>query len=138
MILVDLDNTLIRNPNDVDLGNPLSKFLATVKSLKTIPISQDLIFWLRERPNCWNVFTNRGYSTIEKIHEHLDELGLKPKNIYCCKGKKLQILNHMKSLGIEYFLIDNSPKYKPHLLASPALRLPIINTTYLKWVEGEL
>lgn len=138
MILVDFDNTLIHNPYDVDLGNPLSKFLETWRSLKTIPISQDLIFWLRERPNCWSVFTNRGYSTIEKIHEHLEELQLLPKNIYCLEGKKLQVINHMRSLGVEYFLIDNAKKYNPHLLAAPALRLPIINYTYLKWVEGEL
>ena len=138
MILVDFDNTLVYNQNDVDLGNPLSTFLATWKSLKTIPVNNDLIFWLRERPECWSIFTNRSCETLNKIKEHLDELGLKPKNIYCCEGKKLEIINHMKSLGIDYFLIDNSAKYKPHLLVSPALRLPIINYTYLKWVEGGL
>ena len=138
MILVDFDNTIIRNPYDVDLGNSLQTFLRNWKKLKTEIVNKDLIFWLRERPKAWHIFTNRGYECIEKIKEHLDELQLEPLNIYCLEGKKLEILNHMRSLGVEYFLIDNAKKYNPHLLASPALRLPIINYTYLKWVEGEL
>lgn len=136
MILVDFDNTLIKNPYDVDLGNNLKTFLQTWKSLRTEIVNKDLIFWLRERPKAWHIFTNRPYECVEKIKEHLRELQLEPLNVYCLEGMKYEILNHFRQLGKDFFLIDNNKKYNPDLLVTPELRLPYINYKFNRWLEN--
>lgn len=136
MILVDFDNTIIKNKWDVDLGNSLQTFLKTWRNLKTEVINEDLIFWLKERPKMWHIFTNRPYICLSKIEEHLSDLNLRPLNIYCLEGEKEKILKHFNEIG-RPFLIDNNRRYNPHILMDESIRLPYINYKYNKWLEED-
>ncbi len=116
LLLIGFDNTLIKNPYDVDLTKNLNLFLETWQGLKTEPVSQALIDWLKGYE--FILFTNRGIETKEKIKEHLKELGLYEncKGMIFCEGNKENILKALRQAKNELVLIDNARKYIPYLL----------------------
>lgn len=128
MLFVDMDNTLIVNPFDVDITGDLPMFFRTWASLKTQHVNDELIDYLRDRP--FTIFTNRGADTEDKIREHLKELSLIENitGIICCAGKKSESLSIMEKSNWRksIYLIDNAPKYQPDVLVS-GQSLKIIN-----------
>jgi hypothetical protein len=119
LLLVDFDNTIIKNPFDVDITNNLELFLKTWDGLKTQPINKTFINWLKCRE--FIIFTNRSSETHKKVKEHLTELNLLENvtDFLYCEGNKLKIWHEIKkAVKDEAILIDNAKKYKPHLLMS--------------------
>lgn len=117
LLLVDFDNTIIKNPFDVDLTNDLQKFLTTWNGLKTEPVNKHFINWLKSKE--FIIFTNRSSETHKKVKEHLTELNLLDNvvDFLYCEGNKLSIWNEIKkAIKDEVILIDNAKKYKPHLI----------------------
>lgn len=119
LLLIDFDNTIIKNPYDVDITGNLNLFLSTWQTLKTIPVNQCFINWLRDKQ--FIIFTNRASDTHNKVKEHLKDLGLfdNVADFLYCEGKKQKIWNDIRdTLKDEALLIDNSIKYKPNLIMS--------------------
>ena len=115
VLMVDFDNTLVKNPHDVDLTGDLNRFFETWRSLETKPVNYVLVNWLKRYPRKWGILTNRGAVTRPKLWQHCKELGLDPGFIMTCEGQKVEALKRIREQH-EVFLIDNAAKYKPELM----------------------
>ena len=124
-IYCDIDNTVIKNPYDLDLPEnhemPLVwyNFLTAGLSLSFEDYNCKLIDWLVHKSSQFNIvfMTNRGYE-LELITENqLFNIGIDFPVMYC-SGCKADILDDLTKANFSFFLIDNKTYYKPDYLIS--------------------
>ena len=122
MVYVDIDNTLLFNPFDLDLpknrGKSIQWFEEQTKAcLKTTIINWPLVEWINKSSFPVSFLTNRGITLQEFTEEQMFVCGLDLPVIYC-DGRKSMAIETIYRINSFPFFIDNAKKYNPHYLVT--------------------